>query len=124
MNELGMGVGQPFLPAVAETEDNVALSLTNARHVDGNGPHIDAVITTSAGQVGDACTGHHGFGGSATGIDTSTACVLALDHRGLFSRGSQNLRQGIAPLTGADDDGVKVFRRTRIRNHVRPPPRR
>src|SRR5580704_9775562 len=109
-----MGVGQSFLPAVAETKDNVALSLTNARHVDDNGSHVDAVIATSAGQVGDACTGHHGFGGTATGIDTSTASVLALDHGGLLSRCSQNLRQGIPPLTGADDDGVKVLC-TRIR---------
>jgi hypothetical protein len=121
-DEFHVGICQSFFPAVAVAKNNVAFSLTDAAHVDGYGTHIDAVIAPPASQVGDARTGHHGFRGSATGIDTSTACLLALDHHGLLSRSDQNLGQWIATLPGADDDGVKVVRRTYIRAHVRSPP--
>ena len=118
-NQLYMRLLQPLLAALAKAADDGALSLPHPTHIDGDGADMDTIIGAAAGQVGHARAGHHGFGGSATAIDTSSAYILALDQRGLLSRCGQCPGQRIAALPRADDDGVKSFRYLRLMsNHL------
>ena len=82
--------------ALAKAANDFSFSLADPPHVDGDGPDIDAIVTPAARQVGHPRARHHGFGRSATAIDTSSADILALDQRSLFSRFGKRPGQGIA----------------------------
>ncbi len=109
-NQLYMRVFQTLFAAFAPALDDGSLSFPHTTHVDGDRADMYTVIGAATRQVGRTGAGHHGFGGRATAIDTSSAHILALDQRGLLSRCDQCPGQWITALSRADDDGVEDLR--------------
>lgn len=70
---------------------------------------MDAVVRGTARQIGHPGARHHSLSGSATGIDTSSTCILALDQRGLLTCAYKGIGERIAALARADNDRVKAF---------------
>src|SRR6266487_294559 len=92
----------------ASTLDHGLFAFAYSRQIDRNGTSADAVLTTTLCQIGDACAGDHRFSGSATGVNTNTAQVAALDHRYLAACLRERNWEKSATLTGTDDDHIII----------------
>jgi hypothetical protein len=102
--------GDAALAAGAEGDDDVALAFADPLHGDAQGAGVDAVIDTTAGEIGDAAAGDHGLGGRAAFVDAGAADVNFLDQRGAQAGVGKGLAKGSPALAGADDHGVVMLR--------------
>jgi hypothetical protein len=98
------------LVTVAEADDNRALAFANSAQVNGDAAGVDAIIRTTAREVGDAAARDHRFGGSATLVYTRAADVRAFHKSSAEAGIGQCLAKRRARLARADDDGLIVVR--------------
>src|SRR5215470_8875278 len=69
------------LEVAARARDDALFALAHGPQIDRNGAGVDAVVSASPCQVGEACAGDHRFGGGTAHVDTGPADVVALNER-------------------------------------------
>ena len=65
---------------VAGQQHDLIFTLDHAGHVHASDLGVDAEVFCATGHVSDASAAHHGFCGSAAGVDASATDKFALDH--------------------------------------------
>jgi hypothetical protein len=98
--------GQTALVAATRSFDDPLFALADGLQIDRNGASVDAVLSATPGQVGEAGAGDHRFGRGTARIDTDPANVAALDHRYFSACLRQGDREESAALAGPDHDGI------------------
>src|SRR5262249_29611428 len=96
------------LEIVASTLDHGLFTFAYSLQIDRNRTSADAVLSTRLCQIGNACTGDHRFGRSATGVNTDTAQVPTLDHPHFPPCLRESAWEEPAALTGTDYNHIIV----------------
>src|SRR5208282_5093828 len=101
------GIDPALLPG-AKAFHNLVLAGHDRRQIDAHIASLDAPARGMARVVSNLGAGHHGLGGSATGVDAS-ATQLRLLHQGYRpAEIGQPVRERTTSLPRTDDDGVVI----------------
>jgi hypothetical protein len=94
------------LLAGTELADDLVLAGDDAGQVNAHGAGTHAPFAGVAGVVGHLGAGDHGLGRRASGVDAGAAQLVFFNQGHVPALVGQVLRQRVAALAGADDDGI------------------
>jgi len=95
-----------LLLAAAKAENDFVFLSNNLGEINANIRSVDTPARGVARVVSDLRTMDHRLGGRATNVDARATQVLFLDKRHRPSQIGEPMSEGVASLTGANDDRV------------------
>ncbi len=107
-NAAKLGIDEDSIGVKRSRVDDALFALADGLEIDGNGARVDAVLSATPYQIGDACADDHRFGGRTAHVDAGTAYRAALNERHFPACQSFGDGEESAALTGPDHNRIIV----------------